>query len=433
MPCEVFPLDEADALGRQVLAEDRALHVLENLHGRTAPWPCGTASETAIYQRRYAMVGWLVRFFEKRGMRDSWLSASVALLDTAIAARSQARRPMEAWGHADDVAEAHACALLALKLSPAETEFDMGVKDLVLWDSAPEQAWPLILRHEKRLCGLLGFRLARPSCHDLCQQLAAELQLEAEAASRGWPGLAPGELPAPSPHLRAPQPRLSILMAFLAELSLLHLPAPGGAGCTQPGLLAVAVAWLALRAFPGVPDRCISYLRAVQRELLGAEAAERLHEVTHALHKLWSQPPRRSPVVRKWAHRVKLMGGPLPGAPETLLDAQELPAPKTPEARRCLGRQPSSTPCAKGTPPCEVGERGPDAGGPGSTEEPQCMGPGSKFATEHCHGLAAEVEEGAKAPRSVELPGTGMPEPESHAVQPADADLSRPEPGLAPA
>ena len=291
------------------------------------------------YRRLYRpkIVDWLVKVFDSVGLRDEWLVNCICLLDriSAGAAREGGVKIEE---------RSVLCAvLMALKISSAEAETRMSLKDIIFYmmrgfpslDS--EKLWSLIFLTELKVLPLIDFRVAQPTAMDLVGRLSLDVALaapETDAAAGTWPGLARVEVAAytrverdarvPIAELR---PRFLVFSRFLVELALLHRE---GDACVlaagAPLVLALAAVHVALDSFAGCPPEPCWRVFLSAKQLLAGREAEQLAECVPLLRELWSAGSPGEAVVQKWTQRQIMGDRLLPQSPADT-ETQLLPQP----------------------------------------------------------------------------------------------------------
>lgn len=259
---------------------------------------------------------------------------AVSVLDRAAATTALKPRHLKAIAvdrNKEVMAETLAAVLIALKMSPAESEFDCGVRDIVFKmyqgpGSKTKEFWDMIVQAEFRLFRRLQYCVAVPTSFDLAARLSLDICQAAQLVDSNWPGLMRGCLTAPMPELERLESRYSLLVSYLVELGLVHAPTEVYRNNSPPLVLALAALHLALFAFGEPIGRCVKILETKKHELLQPCHVESVGLLARELYLLWSSAPSDSVVLKKWRTRETNLGGSLPPAPTTYPDGLEHPA-----------------------------------------------------------------------------------------------------------
>lgn len=356
-----FSASESLALSDCVLEEHQdSRQVLRIMQEKArACWIDGKAiAQASVIASRKKALSFLLPHFLKLNLRDEWSIAAIFLLDRVASKRTSSDSISSCTSMSKESLHAEwlAATLIVLKQSQAAAELGTrSIKDLLCkFANVGEHEWdltfsPATQQAELRILQLLEYRVFIPTPLDFASHIASDLcrKMRTAPAAAAWLGLDVGTLRAPGTALAMPTPLFSLLVAFLTELALAHVPADVYSTSVQPAALALVAVRLSLHAFGAPPDICIEQLQVLQCDLITPEDAELvLPPLAKVVHSLWAKPPADSLVAKKWrarearsTHRVVL-----PSAPANLPAClrYELCTPQTPKQKRSLVRHESS-------------------------------------------------------------------------------------------
>lgn len=301
---------------------------------------------------RSAVLTWLTRAFGSLGLQDSWLAASVSLLDRSAAAAAPKSAPsgerLGPW--------VLAATMLALKLSEAEAALSCDPGDVVLvMASGLPSAWrpssrdvfrKALAAAEQWILVVLNYQVATPTSHELIDHFVVILTRSAAdvLGEEDWAGfrrqsrldgksLPDGRLRfadigqsmtkneelacscverAASKYTQrvqtlTPKRNFGMVATYLVELALAHDPQIVYGTRSPLTIVALAALDLAISAFPWLPAECANIFHGELRHVLAMDEFSKFQMAREGLHALWAQPPGVSEVVQKWHARLPLL------------------------------------------------------------------------------------------------------------------------------
>ena len=294
---------------------------LERLHKQSKCDICtGSSGSSYLNHHRPKLVAWLLTSFDTMGLRDEWLVNSIYLLDRVFL-----RRAARSWRincavgnsdrHEENVARVLSIILISLKISSAEAETNVRVREIIFFCMKQtrkplnfQRTWRLIFQMELQALHLIEFRAAQPTPIDLVGRLAFDIALAAPVTET-WAGLATVEVVAftrsekeGQVHVPEKRPLFVVCSRFLVELALLH----GGQETYQimagtPLVLAIAAVRVSVESFGGhPPEACLRVIMTSEHLLTGHES-DKVAACTSFLRKCWSMNSSRHdvPVLEK--------------------------------------------------------------------------------------------------------------------------------------